>query len=105
MLSVVSCAWDLQVHQVRVTVVNLGQNFSILFECLGIFSCIHLQPWCVKASQALYRDLIQNTVYTCSLLLEFCLSNVKESLCKPPESYNDHIALPEVISHTILLRQ
>ena len=33
------------------------------------------------------------------------MSNVEERLCKPSQSYDDHIALPEVISFTILLLQ
>ena len=37
-------ARDLHVHQVRGTVVNLGDNSSTLSEWLGIFIRIHLQP-------------------------------------------------------------
>ena len=33
------------------------------------------------------------------------VSNVEEPLCKPPQSYDDHIALPEVISIPTLLLQ
>ena len=31
--------------------------------------------------------------------------NVEERLCKPSQSYDDHIALPEVINIPILLLQ
>ena len=61
-------------------VLDVLSSCTISRTTQAFYGFIHLQPWCVEALQASYRALIQNTIYTCSLLLEFWLSNGESHL-------------------------